>query len=478
MSDLYPFSVRCWCDIYQVLRAKAEAERGTVAHTPNGALTGSFPRTTARDAFAIAMVFDQAVTDSASSHTAKRWAIETELLAGEADDDTIYVGNRSLWDTLAAAAIDLDAGQVKCPPPNLIDAALHQLATHPDAPPRPRNAANAHLLTVFEEPTWRAMAARQVGFFRALRGEERDTSRGLPAVPCTRNADVLALADYWTTQLACRGQDAHDTFHRLLHSAWREVLHQVKSAERLPASETYAHNHEFWTSLLLLTTQSDARDAKPAPWAFDVPAMSDDPVRNAAPVDTGATLDFPAAKTWDEAAQMQRDAFAKLRGEDRVTGRKISRVPRTTLADVRQLAAFWTQGLARVGFHNFADISYRHVIDRWDAARAQLDRIPASLDPASVYPHNTDFWEALMTIAIQVAVTAEAPTRWQLAKESVKDAVSNLPDTLRSALQGFLGKLLAKPLLYAGIGVGGIVITALLLRRSQRAPEPSRESRP
>jgi hypothetical protein len=170
---------------------------------------------------------------------------------------------------------------------------------------------------------------------------------------------------------------------------------------------------------------------------------------------------------------MQRDALAKLRGEDQVTGRLIGRVPRTTVADVRQLAAYWSTGLAKVGEHSQADISYRHVIDRWKAAVAEVDRIPLTADPASVYAHNIDFWEALMTIAIQVAVTAEAPSRWQLVKEATKHAIADLPNTLKKAVQDFLGGVLGKHLIYVGVGLGGLVLAVYLLRRCGKSENPT-----
>jgi hypothetical protein len=56
---------------------------------------------------------------------------------------------------------------------------------------------------------------------------------------------------------------------------------------------------------------------------------------------------------------------------------------------------------AKVGEHSFADLSYRHVLDRWKAAMADVDHVPLNADPTSVYAHNTDFWEALITIAIR-----------------------------------------------------------------------------
>jgi len=246
-------------------------------------------------------------------------------------------------------------------------------------------------------------------------------------------------------------------------------------AKHAPARDTYIHNTEFWNALLLLTTQSDVCDASPMPWAFQVPPCvhHHNHHRNAAAVATGATLDASAAKTADDVAGMQRDAFSKLRGEDRVTGRFIGRVPRTTVADVRQLAAYWSNALDMVGEHNFADISYKSRVQRWKDAVAEVKRISPSTDPASVYEHNTDFWEAVLTISIQVALTAEAPTRWTLVKETAKEAIAKLPETLtelphtlKTAVNDVAGGVLAKPLLYVGAGLGGLALAILLLRRS------------
>ena len=457
-----------------MLRAKAESARGTATIATDGGAPARFPRTTARDAFAIALVFDQAVTDHASAQLVARWISESDLVAAEPEDSVeIYARNRSLWETLGNAAVELDRVRAALPAPSLTDDALRELAAEPHGSTHKPRTATSAMLTVFSEPTWKDMAVRQLDFFCALRGEVRDGGRFLPAVPCTRNADVLALASYWSDQLARHGSPVTDTFHQLVHSAWRDISSRVRRAERAPAHENYAHNYDFWSALLLLTTQTDAHDAMPSPWTFEVPTPSDEP-RNAAAVDTGAAIDFPAAKTWDEAAQMERDAFSKLRGEDVVAGRLISRVPRTTVADVRQLAAYWSAGLAKVGEHSFADVSYRHVIDRWRAAVADVDRTPLTTDPTSVYAHNTDFWESLMTIAIQVAVTAEAPTRWQLAKDATKHAIADLPTTIATAARGLIDRALAKPLLYAGVGLGGLAIAALILRR----PSPPAETRP
>jgi hypothetical protein len=375
MSDSHSFSVQSWSDVYQMLFAKAEASRGTVTLTVSSTPSVTFPHTTCRDAFALASVFDIAVDDHASGPLVARWIWETELLAGEPEGSTeTYVGNRSFWETLAAVAIELDRVRAPLPALPLIDDARRELETaRPVAAQRTRNAAGTMLVTVLSEPSWKAMALRQLAFFCVLRGETEGDSPFVPAVPATCNADVLALADYWTDQLARAGQHASDTYYRLVYSCWREVLHRVmRYAKHAPTHDTYAYNAEFWSALLLLTTQSDACDTAPTPWAFHVPAPGHHR-RNTAAVDTGATLEFPAAKTWDEAAQMQRDAFSKLRGEDTITGRLIARArarPSPTFASCGVLVA----GLAKVE-HSFADISCRHVIDRQDCR-------PRSIGPA------------------------------------------------------------------------------------------------
>jgi len=468
MSDSRPFASQSWAEVYQALRAKAEASRGTVTVAPQGSPGTAWPHTTSRDAFAIALVFDAAIDEHASGAMVARWIVESDLLAGEPDDGTEpYVGNRSLWETLAAAAVELDRAHAPLPASSVIDDAMRELETvHPTAPRERRNASGTMLVTVFAEPTWRAMALRQIEFFRALRGNgPRANPFELPA-PATTNTDVVALAVYWSDQLAHLGASASDTHHRLVYSCWREVVHRVlRDAKTAPGRAPCAHNPEFWTSLLLLTTQSDACDAAPMPWAFHDASSH----RNAAPVDTGPTLVFPPAQA-DDAARMQRDEYSRLRGEDTVTGRLVSRVPRTTVYDVRQLAERWSELLAKVGEHGFADVSYRHVLDRWHNAVAQVAAVPQDVDPNSVYTHNTDFWEAVITIAIQIATTAEAPTRWELAKQAVQKVAQELPQRLKS----FWDDILSHPLLSFGIGASSAVFLYLLTRprRSNTESQP------
>ncbi len=468
MSDSHPFAAQSWAEVYQLLRAKAEASRGTVTVAPHGAPGAAWPHTTSRDAFAVALVFDAAIDEHASGAMVARWIVESDLLAGEPDDGIErYVGNRSLWETLAAAVVELDRAHAPLPEPSVIEEAMRELETvHPSVPRERPKASGTMLVTVFAEPTWRAMALRQLEFFRALRGNAPHANPFELPAPATTNADVVALAVYWSDQLAHLGSSANDTHHRLVYSCWREVVHRVlRDVKTAPGREPCAHNREFWTSLLMLTTQSDACDAAPMPWAFHDPSSH----RNAAPVDTGATIEFPVAQA-DDAARMQRDELSRLRGEDVVTGRLITRVPRTTVNDVRQLAKRWSDLLAAVGEHSFADVSYKRPLERWKNAIAQVAALPQDVDPNSVYPHNTDFWEALSSISIQIATTAEAPTRWALLKQSVQKAAEDLPQRLKS----FWDDIRNHPLLSFGIGAGGIAFLYLLTSPRRSNTEPQR----
>src|SRR5262249_6537623 len=149
-----------------------------------------------------------------------------------------------------------------------------------------RNAASCMLVTVFSEATWKAMALRQLEFFRILRGAEAEAAPFVPAVPCTSNTDVLALAHYWTEQIARAGASASDTYHQLVYSCWRAVLDRVQRVAKHGAPhDVYAHNTEFWNAMLLLTTQSDAADHEPEPWMCHLPTSSSQH-RNAEAIDT------------------------------------------------------------------------------------------------------------------------------------------------------------------------------------------------
>lgn len=469
MSQIPLSSIRSWVDTFRTLKDYAEAQRGKTTVQLNEQVKLSWPRTTGRDVAAIAAVFDNPVRIQAPRSLLERWSAEVDLLTSEPAEtraDT-YVGNRSFWMSLVAMAVELD--QLHAPLPEAVtwDAAIHELATKTVAI---RTDGRRKIVTVFDETTWEGMAERQLQFFRHLRGDD-DGAEFADAAPRTLNGDVQALASYWTAQLDRIGGDPSDTYHRLLHSCWRDVTRDIAAfAKSAPPDGVYPLNAMFWKALTLLS-QSDASGMVPAPWAVTVPIVEPAAApRNAAPVDKGVALEFPAATSWDEAARMQRDAFSKLRGEDQVAGGLVVHIPRTTISDVRQLAEFWSRGL-KAAERSAADVSARHVLERWRAAAASVARVPSDANPADRYAHNTEFWTALMTIAIQIAVTDEAPSSWTLVKQATKVGIDALPQTLSDTFSALadLGKktlsdALVKPLIYVGGGLAGAAVLYLLFR--------------
>src|SRR5882757_2796905 len=148
-----------WFELYQRLSALAESTRGMITVTDPDEGSVSFPRTMSKDAYAVAIVFDGAIHAHGSRSLVARWEGESDLLDGEPDGDpSVYVGNRSFWDTLGDAAQELDRVHVALPDAQLVEAALQELRT-PREVTEPRHTG-ALLVTVFSDPTWRGMALR------------------------------------------------------------------------------------------------------------------------------------------------------------------------------------------------------------------------------------------------------------------------------------------------------------------------------
>src|SRR5262245_12365014 len=349
MSDVSMSSIQSWSDAFHALRAQAEANRGAItAPTPDSPDAFTFPRTTGQDVLAISVAFDAAVRAHAPSSILQRWLAENDLIATQSPWTLAdpYVGNRSYWSTLALVVIELDRGDAPLPASEVWDDVMKQLGAPAG---QLRNAAGAMLITLFTAPTWAEMADRQLQLFRVLRGEDRIAHARLPIIPRTCNADVLELARYWTEQLARIGSEAADTHARLVYTRWPDVVgNVVQFAKRGHPRATYPLNAELWIALAMLA-QSDACHQIPAPWAFQTPpAPPKDrgPItRNATP--EGTTVELPDAKTYEDAAVVQRDFFVNLRGVEDKTGVLGIRAPRTTIGDVRQLAVYWSQALRK-----------------------------------------------------------------------------------------------------------------------------------
>jgi hypothetical protein len=183
-------------------------------------------------------------------------------------------------------------------------------------------------------------------------------------------------------------------------------------------------------------------------------------------------VDFPDVKSYDELYRAQKAYYAKLRGSDIVEGDSVLRVvPRTTVADARELVATWGFGgiLSKSGVHNFSDISHKQAIGAWNGAQATFDLVAPALKDDQVYPANRQLWRALGGIAVQAAVTDEAPSRVSLAVRAVGHGIKELPNTLLDAAKKVkdVGFDVAKYVAYAAVGVVGAVVLVNLSARGR-----------
>lgn len=172
------------------------------------------------------------------------------------------------------------------------------------------------------------------------------------------------------------------------------------------------------------------------PGASIAVARRDEPARSL----RGAKDDSPfahfEAKTYDDLWRAQRDFLAQLRGFDQPEpppgmGLRGLKIPRTTNADVFQLAGYWGKELAKAK----QVMGYQGAVEKWRAAMVDVDRYAKSGKPDEVYAKNNELWHVLSDISIQIAIGDEAPSKWDMAVDSLKYSVTHLPDTLEHAAQ-------------------------------------------
>lgn len=169
-------------------------------------------------------------------------------------------------------------------------------------------------------------------------------------------------------------------------------------------------------------------------------------------------------------------SFAELRGWDEGRNRRV--IPRTTVADVQQLAAHWAQAARKGKLHD----SERR---KWLAALDRVAELAGGKRPEDRFPDNEWFWQAASRrLAIDLASKKVIPSRFELAVESLGEAVGEMPATLGKAGDALAGagnkagNVLVAPiagaaqalgidtktlLIGAGALVGGAVLVSKLL---------------
>lgn len=308
--------------------------------------------------------------------------------------------------------------------------------------------------------------------------------------PRTTGEQVAAIAATFTP--AIRANAAPKVVRR-----WRATLADIQRDALAGLHDTYVNNRRFWATLEAVAVYLDNLALRPPAtraWMalFSIIETTDDTApRNVGPDGDGPFKHFDGIQTFDDLYNAEFKYLRDLRGFDLMKPDAgmagVERnIPRTTNADVIALADYWTKQLGDVKDIMGTD----YVTKVWRAATADVDQVARrAADPSAVYAKNNAFWRALSTTAIHVAVADEAPSKWDLAKEAIKDSVVHLPDTLSTvASKGVealadtaqaAGKVVnaAGKGLFSGAGtpilIGAGVIGAVLLFRGRASKEVS-----
>jgi hypothetical protein len=292
-----------------------------------------------------------------------------------------------------------------------------------------------------------------------------------PRWPRTTGADAIAIAAVFDPAMQAHGTPG-------VLSRWRLVLDDLRRAALPAHDDPYSENRSFWNSLEgAAVFLDDARIASPPStgWAALLAEVGTHLARNAGPSGAVPFGPFASVATYDDLYLAEYKLLRDQRGADTLapptgSGGITKPIPRTTNADVLQLASYWGTQLGAAKRIMGTDT----ITAKWHAAMSDVDQLAKPGKAGDVYAKNNEFWRTLGDVAIHVAVAVEAPSTWGLVVDSVKDSVSHLPETLGHAAgttvhaaesvgEGLLG-LLKKPL-YLGAGLVGLY---LLTRNGHR----------
>ncbi|HEX7836721.1 MAG TPA: hypothetical protein VF469_04610 [Kofleriaceae bacterium] len=267
---------------------------------------------------------------------------------------------------------------------------------------------------------------KQAAQYRGLReatGEipSHVLSQTLRQWPRTRGADVVAIAAVLDPVLSAAPLESGGYG---IERKWRRCTSDLADvALRDPARE-YHHNRTFWSTLASAAAYLASADV-PVPEAM-WPALLAEVASAESPHPSAAGDEqlHLTAYSHDELWQAQKTALAKLRGADvrapppEVIGGRIA-IPRTTNADVLQLATYWTHVLAEAELkrremtpsspHALHTGGLDGELRRWRAVLADVDTYATARDPAAIYPKNEEFWRASASVSATIAVIDEAP---------------------------------------------------------------------
>ena len=310
--------------------------------------------------------------------------------------------------------------------------------------------------------------------------------------PRTTGGDAIAIAAFLDPHMRTRTVQRSGLARR-----WIAAMRDLELYALAEMGQTYSENRSFWRVLAAAIAHLASIEAplpSQAQWtALLIPYGQLAEYRNVGPKGATPFKQFDGVKTFDDLYIAQYKYLRDLRGADNLDpepgmGGTNFPVPRSTVGDVVALTSYWSKqldGVKKIMGHD-------GVVTRWNATLAEVQQHAIGKDPRGVYPKNNGFWRALKNTAIHVAVADEAPSKWDMAVDSLKTSVKNLPDNLAKGAEVVASKVAsvagdvaegagkivnqgAKGL-FSGIGTpilvaGGLVGAFLLLRRRDNSPK-------
>ncbi|HWO21282.1 MAG TPA: hypothetical protein VNO30_21090 [Kofleriaceae bacterium] len=255
---------------------RAESLRGSIELHPGTPERQRWPRTTGADVITIAAVIDPHVRllprGFGTLALQRRWHAcmdDIERLALGTLGET-YPENRALWSCLAAVFAHLASVDAPLPDPAMWSVLIAELGFALAVTVRNIGPKGDSPIKQFDGvKTYHELYLKLYNYLRELRGADRmkpeaDMLGSERPIPRTTNADVIALADYWTKQL---GKVKKVYGHDDIVARWKAALVDVDQlARKGDPNAVYAKNNGFWRTLAMTARQISVADEAPDKW--------------------------------------------------------------------------------------------------------------------------------------------------------------------------------------------------------------------
>jgi hypothetical protein len=241
--------------------------------------------------------------------------------------------------------------------------------------------------------------------------------------PRTRGLDVMAIASVVDPVVRALPIETGDLG---IERRWRRCASDLANLGLARPTQEYAQNGAFWATLAATLAHLASIDA-PVPHDLWRALLAEIANPGTSRDLTSEDCLHLAADSYEELWRVQKATLSELRGVDsREPFSDMSSprwtVPRTTNADVLQLAMFWTLALMKVEQRRraiapdvVATLGLDGVKRRWHAVVADVDAYAKAGDPRSVYPKNHEFWRVTASVSITISAIDDMPLSLDLA---------------------------------------------------------------